>query len=199
MDPAAPIPGVAIVLAAGRGIRMGGPKALLPVRGRPWWMEQAQRLRAAGVPALWVVNHRVRAAMAGARPPPDLDIADETAPMFSSLVVGLRTLAARTSMPPGVFVLPIDVPAPARAVWEALAGSGAPAAAPVLDGRTGHPVYLSWEYVRIAILPAAESESPRLDELIRSVVSHVPVQDRDVRANLNTPEALARWLARTGG
>ena len=57
---------LAIVLAAGEGLRMGGPKALLVVDGQPLVTAHVQRLREAGCRPIVVV---VRAAIAdpGAR------------------------------------------------------------------------------------------------------------------------------------
>ena len=48
-----------LVLAAGRGRRMGGPKALMMVEGEPWWMRQRRRIAEVGIPMTWVVSPQV--------------------------------------------------------------------------------------------------------------------------------------------
>jgi CTP:molybdopterin cytidylyltransferase MocA len=112
------------VLAAGRGWRMGGPKALMSASGMPWWRLQALALDSIGVRGLWVVNREVFAAM-GADAPRAV-IADADAPMFESIRTGIAALQAEPI--DAVFILPVDVPAPRRAVWESVAAQGAPLA-----------------------------------------------------------------------
>ena len=66
-----------IMLAAGRGTRMGSPKALMSVGGRAWWREQQERLTELRIASLWVVSEQVRRAMGGeSGAPADLVIAD---------------------------------------------------------------------------------------------------------------------------
>lgn len=183
----APLP--VIVLAAGRGRRMGGPKALMQVAGQPWWARQLESLVAAGAAPVWVVSPVVRAAME--KDPRSLKQAlvdgDADAPMFESVRAGLRFL--QPVAPRGVYVLPIDVPAPAREAWKALASAG-PVAVPTWHGEHGHPVYLEWSFVK------AHADAPagaRLDELIARLVRYVVVDDASVSKNLNTPAALSAY------
>lgn len=180
----------AIILAAGMGRRMGGPKALMRVRGEPWWRVQRGALAAAGIPALWVTSERVEAELRASGFEGPSATADETAPMLTSLCAAVRSLAAHP--PAGVYVLPVDVPVPAPAVWSALGGDRI--AVPVHGGRRGHPVYLPWPWV-IETLPRAESAGGRLDELICNLAAEVIVDDPRVRMNLNTPEARAAYEA----
>ena len=59
-DARLPLAGISVVvLAAGRGTRMGGPKALMEVRGRVWWRWQREWLapaEAAGATVVWLVS-----------------------------------------------------------------------------------------------------------------------------------------------
>jgi CTP:molybdopterin cytidylyltransferase MocA len=113
----APLAGwTAIVLAAGRGRRMGGPKALMTVGGLPWWQTQESRLAAAGVQRLWVVSAEVERAMrSGPAVAPPLVPADPDAPMFESVRAGVSAAGAASG---GAFILPVDVPAPGRSTWQ---------------------------------------------------------------------------------
>lgn len=176
-----------IVLAAGRGTRMGGPKALMQVAGRPWWSRQLERLVDAGVTPLWVLSPQVRATLE--KEPSFLKQpvveADPHAPMFESVRAGVEFL--RPANPRGVFVLPIDVPAPDAGVWRALADAS-PVAAPTLAGAHGHPVYLDWSFVRAHV--AGAPQGARLDEIMAPHVRYIPVQDARVTLNLNSPEAV---------
>ncbi|MBS0192261.1 MAG: NTP transferase domain-containing protein [Phycisphaerales bacterium] len=187
---------IAIVLAAGRGLRMGGPKALMELNGVPWWRLQRERLAEAGVPSIWVVSEMVAKAMQGAQALPSrLVLADSSKPMFESLLTGLRALGE--DPPDGVFVLPVDVPASRDPkVWEELAASKQPAA-PAIQGRSGHPVFLPGAWVKGTLWPrVAGGEGPvRLDELIGGGLIQVPTCDPDVLCNLNTPEDLRLFLS----
>lgn len=190
-----------IVLAAGKGRRMGGPKLVMDVGGRPWWRVQSERLSAAGVRPIWVVA-RVHADLAL---PGLVVLGDGDAPMFESVRAGVlawrgqRGAAASGLAGAGVFVLPIDVPAPGAGVWRAVGEAadrlGRPAA-PELGGRHGHPVFLPREWADRA---AGAPPGARLDDLLRGSLSYVQVDDPHTVTNLNTPEALAAWLARGGG
>ncbi len=98
----------------------------------------------------------------------------------------------RTMRPSGVYVLPVDVPAPLPDVFNALAGAAV--AVPTCAGKSGHPVYLSSEWIERVLLPVAGRRDGRLDELIRPDALHVPVTDPSVTVNLNTPDDVATWL-----
>ena len=185
-----------IVLAAGRGRRMGVPKALMKVEGIPWWGHQLSALSKARLAPVWVISPEVRA---GIGPLPMIKAvaqtfvdADPDAPMFESLRAGLRFLDGMD--PPGIFVLPIDVPAPRGGVsdvWRALASAGSPVAVPTHEGRHGHPVYLEWSFAKDHVLDAPEGA--RLDAIIAPVVRYVPVTDSRVVLNLNTPELVRAY------
>lgn len=185
-----------LVLAAGRGTRMGGPKAMMGVGGRAWWMIQRERLATLGMPVTWVVSSAVRSAMlCSGTPPESIVLADPEAPMFSSLLEGIDSLRARP--PRSVFVLPIDCPAPGPGVWRELAATG-DVAVPACGGRAGHPVHLPWTFVTsipdFAAAAATEASPARLDHLIGPVAKLIKVRDPAVTTNLNTPRDLQAWL-----
>ena len=193
---------LAIVLAAGRGTRMGGPKALTATPAGVWWRVQAMRLREAEVDVIWVVSETVKVAMEREKDAPErLVVSDPQMPMFASVVAGLRAVGAGLGR--GVFVLPVDTPAPGPVVWGALAaGAGHAGAVPVFEGRRGHPVYLTRGFVG-QVLRRCDAESDaitrlRLDEMLARGVSEVPVGDRTVAINLNTRDDV-RSMFEAGG
>lgn len=173
-----------LVVAAGQGERAGGPKALIPVGGRAWYTIQQDRLARTRLSATWVVSEEVERAMAAhADAPTHRVVADPAAPMFASVIAGLRSLLPR---PPGaVFVLPVDVPAPDREVFDLLRAGGSIPAMPICRKVRGHPVRLPWGFVERVILPAAGNADARLDRLIAAEVVEVPVEDPCVAMNLN--------------
>jgi CTP:molybdopterin cytidylyltransferase MocA len=190
---------VAIVLAAGRGRRMGTPKALMQVASRPWWQWQAERLREAGVPDLWVVSPEARRAISGGgREPIRMVEGDPEAPQFESFLAGVRELRASAEGPPeGVFVLPVDVPAPGKRVWQTVCEAGR-VAVPMAEGVHGHPLFLAWDWLEEVLRDRpdhARASQLRLDALIAPVATYVEVHDPSVAVNLNTPEDVERWLA----
>ncbi len=191
---AQPVSGVTLVLAAGRGVRMGGPKALMPA-GRELWVDvQRRRLEKAGVRAVWVVSNEVRDGLAQRAENMDLVEADSNAPMFESLLAGLRFVLA--TAPECVFVLPVDTPAPRCDVFTALLHAGG-VAAPEFRGQAGHPIALPWRWIQDELFAPDVSIAPadrRLDALTRQHIRMIAVDDPDVAVNLNTPENMTAWL-----
>jgi molybdenum cofactor cytidylyltransferase len=181
-----------VVLAAGAGKRMGGPKALMPVWDQPWWRIQRDRLSALNLIQTWAVNDRVEEAMyLNPDAPGRRVLVDSGEPMFASVAAGLRDLQEKSLQ--GVFVLPIDVPAPSPAVWDALTKSNR-CSAPLFDNQKGHPVYLPTTWIESTAIPALNDADSRLDRLIGDSLELVEVSDPDVVCNLNTPEDLHHWL-----
>jgi molybdenum cofactor cytidylyltransferase len=188
-----------VLLAAGQSSRLGTPKGLVAVGGRPWIEHQLDALEEAGVREVVVVLGADRglylSALPGLRQRASVAIneAPDRGP-FSSLQVGLASVDAGCA----VFVLPVDVPAAAPEVWRELAGAlerrvAADAAVPSSgEGQGGHPVLLSSRLVaRLRSLPSTS----RLDHLLRGDdvdVSRVVTSDIRVGMNLNEPRDWAR-------
>jgi CTP:molybdopterin cytidylyltransferase MocA len=184
---------VALILAADRGWRMGGPKALMTVDDRPWWEIQNTALNTAGVRPLWVVSREVFAAMGSSAP--RVVIADADAPIFQSVQTGLTALQSEPV--DGVFVLPIDVPVPGKPVWDAVAAKAlveSVPAAPIHAGLHGHPVFMPWRWAEAHVLWAPSGG--QLDESMRDVVQYVEAEDVATVTNLNTPDEVRGWLTR---
>jgi CTP:molybdopterin cytidylyltransferase MocA len=181
-----------LVLAAGRGTRMGGPKVLMSVDGLPWWRVQRGRLDAIGLEQVWLVSPETRSVLeAEADGPTQLVDADSSEPMFETVMRGLGAIEAKPC--DGVFVLPIDVPAAEPSVWRALAETRQ-VAVPVCDRKCGHPLYLPWAWIQTHLLDEHPPPGARLDRLIRPMRMEVSVVDPAVTINLNTESDVDRWL-----
>ncbi|MDP1661238.1 MAG: NTP transferase domain-containing protein [Phycisphaerales bacterium] len=186
-----------MVLAAGRGTRAGGPKALLHAGASltPWWRVQAQRLTEIGVRPVWVVSGAVASEIGRYKDAPKhLVLSDADAPMFSSVLAGFRAVALSNSA--GIFVLPVDTPAPAAKVWKALAGSSTPCV-PEHKGKRGHPVFLPVQWVQRTLdsihSAGIEPTELRLDTLIAATAVTVAVGDPAVCLNLNSAAAFLAY------
>jgi CTP:molybdopterin cytidylyltransferase MocA len=186
-----------IVLAAGLGTRMGVPKALMSIRGVPWWEMQESKLHAAGVEALWVVGPLVAARFREVENAPwhtTASAGKTPLPMFASVAHALTVCRPRALN----FILPVDVPCPAPLTFARLAAScGEGAAVPARGDQTGHPLCLSgaWMNRHLCTQPPPDPATSRLDAMTRLIVCRVPVDDPDVLCNLNTPHALEQWIA----
>jgi CTP:molybdopterin cytidylyltransferase MocA len=183
-----------VLLSGGASTRLGEPKGLVRVGGRPWIDLQLLAFEACGgKQAIVVLGYDAQRydsvcirAQVAVNPRPELG-------PFSSLACALALVQSDT---PGVFVLPIDVPCAEPDTWHALEQAlqaGVDAVVPVLEGRGGHPVLLSPAF--IAHLRKLPSDS-RLDREIQASahVVRVAVDDARVRMNLNTPEDWARVI-----
>jgi CTP:molybdopterin cytidylyltransferase MocA len=175
----------AIVLAAGAGTRMGGPKALLLVDGEPLARVHARRLRDAGCAKVVIVTRpELVAAFAG-----DGTAVASTAPdPAGSLAVGLAVLA---SVDPEeiLLVTPVDAwPARVETMTRLIERvvAGADAATPSYRGRGGHPVA-----IRMRALGGGEGAPRPLRDVLAALGEarvRVEVDDPAVTADLDTPE-----------
>jgi molybdenum cofactor cytidylyltransferase len=132
-------------LAAGSGVRFGGRKLLAPWRDGVLLHGALAAARAAPVRAVTVVTgadpEAVAAAVSAFDPAARIAFAfDYAEGMAASLRAGIASLPQDTA---AAFVFLGDMPRVPHAVLAPLAevvADGAPAAAPVFDGRRGNPV-----------------------------------------------------------
>ncbi|MBI4704634.1 MAG: NTP transferase domain-containing protein [Deltaproteobacteria bacterium] len=198
-------PLTAVVLAAGQGLRLGGPKALLAWQvpaelggaELPLAAAHAAARLASDSMAVLVVVRAYMAEPLGPWLPAGARLvvsgADEALGPAGSLAAAVRAgLPAEL-----VLITPVDCPPAAPGVVAGLrrrlAGDGRLyAARPRVGNRRGHPVL-----VRAALLGRYDSpDPPPLRELLAGLgerVADVSVDDPAVLADLDAPAELARW------
>lgn len=196
---------VAIILAAGKGFRLGGPKALLLWPGpkgtkpRPLAIAHAEaRLGAESNRAIVVARKQiVQALIPFVCPGLDLvvsDAADDLGPAGS-----IATAAPRIDTGDRVLVCPVDTLPARREVAEkllsALGASGTPplAAKPRYGERFGHPVAMQG----VALGRYREPNPPPLRDYLRTLgdaVVGVDVSDPEVLVDIDTPAEAVRYL-----
>jgi len=194
MNPGAPppVPGVAVLLAAGAGTRFVGPthKLLAPLAGRTVIEAALDAVAAAGFDSVVVVT-----GAAGipprlldrpgfvVRPNPDWALGQAT-----SIAVGLRTVAELGAR---VAVIGLaDQPFVSAAAWRAVARADSPIAVATYDGVRGNPVRLRddvWD-----LLPTTGDVGAREVMRLRpELVTEVACDGS--AADIDTQEDLAPW------
>jgi len=190
----------AVVLAAGGSTRMGQPKALLRVPdGRRYVEAIADCARAGGCSEVVVVlgpphGDAIDGALAAtatlttkrawnARPERG---------MLSSLQAGLAALPATAE---AVLVWPVDIPFVEASTVRALVAHDGTIVVPVHNGRGGHPLRVACaHFAEVAALDPARGLKALLDAHAGSV-TRLPVADRGVLIDVDTPDDYARTRA----
>jgi molybdenum cofactor cytidylyltransferase len=192
----------ALVLAAGRSTRMGGPnKMLAEFGGKPIIRRTVEAVLASRArPVIVVTGHegdRVAAALKG------LDVKFVRNQNYAE---GLST-----SLKAGIGALPPDVDAAAIALGDMPAVTGAlinkltqainPArgaliAVPTRDGRRGNPVVWSRRFFDDLEQLEGDSGARHLIAQHNEAVAEVPVEDDGAFFDIDTPEALAEANAK---
>ena len=195
-----------LIPAAGKSVRMGQPKLLLPLGGTTVLGRVLAAVRAGGVAdVLVVVGPQLPALAEAARADGAhvLTLAEDTADMRATCLHGLAWLEARFApqRDDGWLLLPADHPTcRAQVVQALLAAAGHPAlrersiVVPVHAGRRGHPVWLRWEYVA-AIRAMGEGEG--LNRYVRERAAQtleLDWPDAEVLRDLDTPEDYRRLV-----
>jgi CTP:molybdopterin cytidylyltransferase MocA len=178
----------ALILAAGRGERMGAPKALLRVDG-VWLLEaHAQRLLEAGCARVLAA---VPAGLQIDRLPSAVRVLGvATRSQSETLAAALKALAAETPLSDDerVLITPVDLRPPALATLAALIATDADAACPRHHGQHGHPLL-----VRAGLLaPYWRGETPALATLLHDRRCFVDVDDPVTVEDLDAPGDLPR-------
>ncbi|MBX3204497.1 MAG: NTP transferase domain-containing protein [Labilithrix sp.] len=197
-----------VVLAAGSGRRMGGPKALLRLGGRTLLERHLERLHEAGCADLLAVVRPADAdaASAVAR---ELGCAVEivaaaTPSQAASLVAALRRVALAAD--DVVAITPVDLLPPrvdtVRALAARLEGPFASservlAATPSFRGEGGHPALVR----AAALAPYLRGETPPLREVLAALGprrARLEVDDPSVTGDLDEPADLVAGAGRAG-
>ena len=184
----------AVILAAGAGERLGGPKLRQGAGGRTFLERVLATVVAAGcAPVVCVVRAADRDWAAAQVEPAGGTVVVNPAPergALSSLRLGLDRLGACA----GALVAPVDHPfvaaATCRALVAAFAARTDAVVKPVWEGRSGHPVIIPRElFPRIP----AEDRSGGLAAVIQASglrEIHLGVEDPGVCRNINFPSDL---------
>jgi molybdenum cofactor cytidylyltransferase len=186
----------AVILAAGKGTRMGGAKMTTLLRGEALVRHPHKAALASGAgPLVTVLGHdatSVSVALAG------LDTRmvmndDYASGLASSLKAGI---AAVPDTAAGALILLGDMPNVTPAIINRLlaAFSGSPyakAVVPTVQGRRGNPVLIGRRLFDAVAALDGDVGARRLLEAAGDDVVEVPIDDGAVLADVDTPEALA--------
>jgi molybdenum cofactor cytidylyltransferase len=186
----------ALVLAAGRSTRMGGPNKLLAeIGGRPLVRIAAeQALASQARPVIVVTGHqreRVEAALAG------LDVTfvhnpDYAEGMSTSVKVGIAAVPPDAD---GAIVCLGDMPqVDAKLIDRLLAAfdpeKGALVVVPTIDGKRGNPVVWSRRFFPELAALGGDVGARHLIASYPEAVAEVPVPGRAALVDVDTPDAL---------
>lgn len=196
---------VAIILAAGKGMRLGGPKALLLWPGakgtkpRPFAIVHAEkRLQAECTRAIVVARKHV-VQMLIPFVCPGLDLVVSNAPDELGPAGSIATAVSRLKPTDRAVVCPVDTLPPRRETVEVLlAALGAPGSSPLatrpkVGERFGHPVVMQ----NAALDRYRQANPPPLRDHLRTLGDAcigVDVRDNDVLVDIDTPAEAARYL-----
>jgi molybdenum cofactor cytidylyltransferase len=195
----------AVILAAGRSTRMGGPNKLLAeIGGRPLIRIAAEEALASRAgPVIVVTGHqreKVEAALQG------LDVKRVHNPNFADgLSTSVKTgLAAVPEAADGAIVCLGDMPQVRAQLIDKLIGAfdperGALVVIPTIDGKRGNPVV--WSRRFFPELMALEGDVGARNMIARyaEAVAEVPLTDTAALIDVDTPEALAEVKAELEG
>jgi len=196
---------VAILPAAGASRRMGQPKLLLPVGGRPMVAGVVEALRGGGALEVVLVTSPGDEALQGWAREARVTVAVNPDPergMLSSIREGIAALGGSAALAQAgeiLLVSPADLPnLRAGTVAELLrrmTETGAPLAVPIFQGRQGHPLAIA-----SALIP--EIDTLDLDVGLRQLrdrheteLLEVEVADAGVVQDVDTLEDYERFRA----
>ena len=174
------LPPLAVVLAGGRSRRMGSPKALVELGGRPLLAWPLAAALEAGLDAVVVAKP--------GSPLPPFDVAlwpepEEPVHPLAGVIAALERAGPRA-----VVVLACDMPFVPAALIARLAALDAVAAAP-----PGEAFPARYEPAALPVLRAGlEREAPLREVLAELATVEVAVDDPRALLGVNDPEALAR-------
>jgi molybdenum cofactor cytidylyltransferase len=199
---AAPVRIAGLVLAAGASTRMGAVKALLRHGdGRTFVRALCDALLASGAaPVVCVLGHHREALAAELSSLPAVRLVvnpDPSRGQVSSMALGLAACAEASATHAVVALVDHPPPRPAtlRALLDAASAHPGDLHVPVCDGQRGHPVIFPVS-LAIPLAGAGVGEGARaVIARLGLTVRLLPVDDRAVLLDLDTPEDLAAFRA----
>lgn len=186
---------IGLILAAGRGGRIGHPKALLEYdSGKSFLDIVSAALRKANAHVMVVVGYEAEAIKARH---PELEYIDnpnwEKGQQFSSVKVGLA--AALEQGFDRVAIHPVDMPAVRASTFAALfkTNFAKDGCLPEFEGAPGHPLILSMNAAK-AVLEFKNGVETLEAAQKGLTIERVKVRDPGVVVNFNTPDIYQRLL-----
>jgi molybdenum cofactor cytidylyltransferase len=195
----------AILLAAGRSTRMGGPNKLLAeIGGKPLVrMAAEQALASRARPVIVVTGHqrdKVEAALQG------LDVRTVHNPNFAEgLSTSVKTgLAAVPETADGAIVCLADMPQVTATLIDKLVAAfdperGALVVIPTIDGKRGNPVVWARRFFPELMALDGDVGARHLIGRYPEAVAEVPLTDTAALVDVDTPEAFDRVKAELEG
>lgn len=196
MQPSAGHRVAALVLAAGRSTRMGGPNKLLaPIGGRPLVRITADHVLASRArPVVVVTGHQREAVEAalGALPVSLVHNPDFAEGLSTSLKTGIAALPEDVD---GVIVCLGDMPQVEAELIDRLIGAfdperGALIAVPTIDGKRGNPVLWSRRFFPELMTLEGDVGARHLITQYAEAVVETPAANAGALLDIDTPEAL---------
>jgi molybdenum cofactor cytidylyltransferase len=173
-----------ILLAAGESLRMGRPKQLLELGGKPLVLHALETALAA-CRRVFVVQGAVD--LSGIIPK-DGRVFLVSNPSYSdgqlgSLKRGLEEGSCRSA-----FIMLADLPLLEASTYRrvAVSGQSSSAAYPVCEGRRGHPVYIAEEAITLLLKASPHMRAMRVIEPLEP--EEVEVEDSGIFLDADTPE-----------
>jgi len=187
----------ALILAAGKGRRMGNkPKALLKFHGKTFLEHIVLACKQGGCESVLVVTAEGMDEIKELSLSLDAEVALNSTPelgMFSSVLVGLKSLFNHFEKTEAVLIHPVDHPLVSPGTITKLIKSSyeKDVVKPVFNNRGGHPIIINASIAQALLML---SPSLKLRDGLASCsaeIHPINVNDSGVLKNLNTPEDLS--------
>lgn len=191
---------VALLPAAGASRRMGRPKLLLPINGRPMVAGVVEALRGGGVREIVLVTARDDEALQTWARQNGVTIAINPDPdrgMLSTIQEGIAAL--KNSKDEILLVSPADLPhlqsETVSNLLRKMIETGAPLAVPTFRGKRGHPLAIA-----PGLIPEIDTLDPniglkQLRDRHEAELLEIEVEDAGVVQDVDTPEEYERLFS----
>lgn len=186
-----------VILGAGHGTRMGGPKVFAEAGGATFLERIVARIGEARCPAVLTVDAAFRArveALLKRLPPVRLRLidVDGSLPMLASVQAGLAAIGPAAQ---GAWLWPVDAPLLSAEGWLRARETAVAQPQAILklrtQGRTGHPIWLPrWACEAIAGGHWPDGLLGFLAEVPAGRIAHLDLPGETL-TDFNTPEQLA--------